>query len=810
MSLRLLGGLLTLTLGASFAIPAGGQEVLPFPPKQSGSTAARTMQESIYSPLPPVNHLPKDAPNILIVLIDDVGPGQTDTYGGEIHTPTLTKIASEGISYNRFHTTAMCSPTRAALLTGRNHHRVANGQIGELANDWDGYLGVIPKSSATIAEVLKDYGYSTAAWGKWHNTPAEQTTAAGPFDYWPAGYGFQYFYGFLGGEASQYEPQLVRNTAYVEHPHTSGGHNYYHLSEDLADDAIGWLRNHKALAPDKPFFMYWASGASHGPHQVPKEWADKYKGKFDDGWDKYRERVFQRAKQMSWIPSDAQLTPRPATLASWDSIPDDEKPFQRRLMEVFAGFTEHVDVQIGRIVDEIDRLGYGDNTLILYIWGDNGASAEGQDGTISELLAQNGIPSTTKQQIAALNSLGGLDALGTPKTDNMYHAGWAWAGSTPYQATKLIASHFGGTRNPLAIRWPAKIKPDTTPRAQFLHVNDVVPTIYDILGITPPRVVNGFPQDPFDGTSFASTFNDAKAKEVKQTQYFEIMGSRGIYHDGWMASAFGPRVPWLPGLPKGIQEWTPDKDKWELYNLNNDWSQADDLAGKMPAKVADMKDLFLIELTKNKGLPVGGGLWIPILHPELRVAPPYTSWTFPGAITRMPEFAAPALGNKENHVIVDADVPANPSGVIYALGGFSGGLTLYVKDGMLSYEYNLFELQRTLIKAKDKLPTGKVKIEVETTYVERRPAGPLKVVLKVNGGEVASGVVPVSAPLIFTANDCLDFGIDLGSPVGIEYYDQAPFAFNGKIEGARVEYLGAPAQVQEEKLRTDGPIPSED
>jgi arylsulfatase A-like enzyme len=590
MSLRLLGGLLTLTLGASFAIPAGGQEVLPFPPKQSGSTAARTMQESIYSPLPPVNHLPKDAPNILIVLIDDVGPGQTDTYGGEIHTSTLSKIASEGISYNRFHTTAMCSPTRAALLTGRNHHRVANGQIGELANDWDGYLGVIPKSSATIAEVLKDYGYSTAAWGKWHNTPAEQTTAAGPFDYWPAGYGFQYFYGFLGGEASQYEPQLVRNTAYVEHPHTSGGHNYYHLSEDLADDAIGWLRNHKALAPDKPFFMYWASGASHGPHQVPKEWADKYKGKFDDGWDKYRERVFQRAKQMGWIPSDAQLTPRPATLASWDSIPDDEKPFQRRLMEVFAGFTEHVDVQIGRIVDEIDRLGYGDNTLILYIWGDNGASAEGQDGTISELLAQNGIPSTTKQQIAALNSLGGLDALGTPKTDNMYHAGWAWAGSTPYQATKLIASHFGGTRNPLAIRWPAKIKPDTTPRAQFLHVNDVVPTIYDILGITPPRVVNGFPQDSFDGTSFASTFNDAKAKEVKQTQYFEIMGSRGIYHDGWMASAFGPRVPWLPGLPKGIQEWTPDKDKWELYNLNNDWSQADDLAGKMPAKVADISD----------------------------------------------------------------------------------------------------------------------------------------------------------------------------------------------------------------------------
>ena len=512
MSLRLFAGLLTMTLSAGFVIPAAAQEILPFPPKPSGSTAERTMQGSIYSPLPPVSHLGKDAPNILIVLIDDVGPAQTDTYGGEIHTPTLSRIANEGVSYNRFHTTAMCSPTRAALLTGRNHHRVGNGQIGELANDWDGYTGIIPKSSATVAEVLKDYGYNTAAWGKWHNTPPDQTTAAGPFVNWPTGIGFQYFYGFLGGEASQYEPQLVRNTAYVEHPRTSGGHNYYHLSEDLADDAIHWLRQQKAFNPDKPFFMYWASGASHGPFHVPKEWADKYKGKFDDGWDKYRERAYQRAKQMGWIPSDAQLTPRPATLASWDAIPDDEKPFQRRLMEVFAGFTEHVDVQIGRIVDEIDRLGYGENTLVLYIFGDNGASAEGQNGTISELLAQNGIPSTTKQHIAALNTLGGLDVLGSPKTDPMYHAGWAWAGSTPYQATKLVASHFGGTRNPLAVRWPAKIKHDATPRTQFLHVNDVVPTIYDIVGITPPRLVNGVPQDQFDGVSFASTFNDREGQ----------------------------------------------------------------------------------------------------------------------------------------------------------------------------------------------------------------------------------------------------------------------------------------------------------
>ena len=483
----------------TLALPgiASTQEILPFPPKPSGSIANRTMQESVYSPLAEKRRLPADAPNIIIVLIDDTGPAMPSTYGGEINTPTLDHIAKDGISYNRFHTTAMCSPTRAALLTGRNHHRVGNGQITELANDWDGYSGVIPKSSATVAEVLKDYGYATAAFGKWHNTPANQTTAAGPFEYWPAGYGFEYFYGFLAGEASQYEPYLVRNTTVVQPNHVPG--KQYHLSEDLADDAINWLRNQRAFQPDKPFFMYWASGAVHGPHHIMKEWADKYKGKFDDGWDKYRERAFARAKKMGWIPESAQLTPRPASLASWDSIPESEKPFQRRLMEVAAGFTEHVDAQVGRIVDEVDRLGYSDNTLIVYLWGDNGSSAEGQNGTISELLAQNGIPTTISQHLAALNELGGLDALGSPKTDNMYHAGWAWAGSTPYKATKLIASHFGGTRNPMAVRWPAKIKPDATPHPQFHHVNDIVPTIYEVVGITPPKVVNGIPQDPLDG-----------------------------------------------------------------------------------------------------------------------------------------------------------------------------------------------------------------------------------------------------------------------------------------------------------------------
>ncbi len=782
---------IALAGGGMFA--AYAQEVLPFPPKPSGSIAGRTIQESVYSPLPAVSRLPKGAPNIIIFLVDDAGPGLPSTFGGEVRTLTMDRIVQQGIAYNRFHTTAMSSPTRASLLTGRNHQRVGAGQIAELANDWDGYSGIQPKSSAMVAEVLKAYGYHTGAWGKWHNTSADQTTAAGPFDYWPTGYGFEYFYGFLAGEASQYEPHLVRNTTVV-HPNQPRDGRPYHLSEDLAGDAINWLHQHKAFTPDKPFLMYWASGAIHGPHQVMKEWADKYKGRFDDGWDKYRERVFKNAKVKGWIPQTAQLTPRPVTLASWDSIPEAEKPFQRRLMEVAAGYAEHVDHQIGVVVDEVERLGYGDNTLIFYIWGDNGSSAEGQNGTISELLAQNGIPTTVDQHIKALNELGGLDVLGSAKTDNQYHAGWAWAGSTPYKGTKLLASYFGGTRNPMAIRWPAKIKPDAAPRSQFLHCIDVVPTIYDVVGIKPPSVVNGVPQDPFDGVSFASTFEDAKAKEVRHTQYFEVMGSRGIYHDGWFASAMGPRLPWVPGLPKGFFDekgqvaWTPDKDEWELYNIDEDWSQANDLAAKMPEKLSQMKELFTMEFARNKGFPVGGGLFIPVMRPDLKVSTPYREWTFSGDITRMPEFAAPALGNKENVVTIDANISANANGVLYALGSFSGGLSCYMKDGVLSYEYNLFEIQRTQIKAKEKLPAGRVQIEVVTRYAVKKAGGPLDVSLTVNGKEVAKGLVPISAPLGFTANDCLDVGTDLGSPVSTDYYDKAPFKFNGKIEQVRVKY----------------------
>ena len=390
-------------------------------------------------------------------------------------------------------------------------------------------------------------------------------------------------------------------------------------------------------------------------------------------------------------------------MASWESIPEDERPFQRRLMEVFAGFTEHADYNAGRIIDEIERQGKLDNTLIFYIWGDNGSSAEGLNGTISEKLAQNGIPTTISQHLAALKELGGVDALGSPKTDNMYHAGWAWAGSTPYKSTKLVGAHFGGTRQPMAVSWPKGIKPDATPRSQFHHVIDIVPTIYALTKITPPRMVNGEPQDSIDGVSMTYTFADAKAKGRRMTQFFDIMASRGIYHDGWFASAMGPREPWVSGVPKGAHEWSPERDQWELYNLDEDWSQANDLAAKMPEKLAQMKDLFLLESTKNKNLPIGGGLWSTVMfHPEDAPATPYSEWTFTGAMNRVPETSAPKLGKFDNTVSMEVDVPANANGVLYAFGAFSGGLTLYVKDGVLNYEYNLFEVSRTKIQATGK------------------------------------------------------------------------------------------------------------
>jgi len=485
-----------LVIAFSFVNQGFAQENLPFPKVKSASKVGKTLAESEHHWRQEPNRLPKDAPNIIIILTDDTGFGNPSTFGGPINTPTLTKLANEGIKYNGFHTTAMCSPTRASILTGRNHHHVGYGQISEFATDWDGYIGSIPRETATLPQILGAYGYTSGAFGKWHNTPTTDITPAGPFDQWPTGLGFDYFYGFMAGEASQYEPELFENTTAIDYPHKEG----YHLTEDLAEHAITFMRQQRMLHPDKPFFIYFAPGAVHGPHQVAKEWADKYKGRFDEGWEALRKETFKRQKEMGIIPKNAKLTDIDPTMQKWKDIPKTQREFQTRLMEVFAGFLEHTDVQYGKVIDELDNLGIKDNTLVIYINGDNGSSSEGINGSISELLAQNSMPSTVDQQIKVLNEeYGGLDALGGPMLESIYHSGWAWAGSTPFKSTKLVAAHFGGTRNPMVISWPARIKHDDKVRSQFLHVDDIATTIYDILGITPPKTFNGVTQDDMDG-----------------------------------------------------------------------------------------------------------------------------------------------------------------------------------------------------------------------------------------------------------------------------------------------------------------------
>lgn len=784
----------SLALLGIFASPASAADVpddgsvLPFPPTpMSESVVKPRLQDSTMKWPTEPKRLPDDAPNILIVLIDDVGFGVAETFGGEVRTPTLTKLANEGLRYNCFHTTAICSPTRASLLTGRNHTRVGSGTIAERAVAFDGYTGIIPKTAATVAEVLKQYGYQTSAFGKWHNTPATETTSIGPKDRWPNGYGFEYFYGFLAGETSQWEPRLIENYDTVEPPHDEK----YHLTEDMVDKALSWLDQRQSFAPDKPFLMYWAPGAAHGPHHIWPEWADKYKGRFDDGWDAYRERVFQRQLEMGIIPPGTQLTPRDATMTGWDEIPEDQRAFQRRGMELFAGFVEHTDVQVGRLVEGLEERGLRDNTLIFYIWGDNGSSSEGQQGSISELLAQNNIPNTVEQQLAALDKIGGLGALGSPKTDNMYHSGWAWAGSTPFKATKLVASHFGGTRNPMVVSWPRGIKPDKAMRSQFHHVTDLAPTIYEILGITPPKIVNGQEQIPIDGVSLAYTFTQGDAETKKDVQYFDNNGSRAIYKDGWLACAFGPLYPWnTPASAPRIAKWDSATDEWELYHVSEDFSQAKDLAQEMPDRLAELKKEFLALSEDNHGFPIGAGNWLR-LHPEDRVKTPYSQWKFTADTRRMPEFTAPGLGRESNTATIDLECGDQASGVLYALGGSGGGLTLYMDQGHLVYLYNMMIIEQYQARSDSPISAGKHRIEVATAITGPGKAG--KVTLRVNGKEVAATTLTRTVPAAFSASETFDVGADLGSTVALDYFDRRPFSFSGKITSVNVS-LGKPAE----------------
>ena len=760
------------------------QEVLPFPEPQSASTTGKTLKDSKHQWRKEENHLPADAPNIVIFMTDDAGFSNPETFGGPIHMPTMDRLAKSGISYNAFHTTAMCSPTRASLLTGRNHHRVGAGQIAELASDWDGYVGKIPKSTATFAQVLSYYGYNTGAFGKWHNTPVTDITKMGPFDRYPTGLGFDYFYGFLTGEASQYEPLLFENTNPIAAPHDPK----YHLTEDLAEKAIQWMRTSKTLNPDKPFFVYFTPGAVHGPHHIFKEWADKYDGKFDEGWEALRTMTFAKQKELGWIPKDAVLNPLADSMQKWEDIPKSQREFQIRLMEIYAGFLEHTDVQYGKIVDEIERQGLLDNTLIIYINSDNGPSAEGIDGTIAELLAQNSMPSTTDQQIKVLNeTYGGLDALGGPKLDIMYHHGWAYAGASPFQGTKLVAEYLGGTRTPLVISWPKKIKHDGKIRSQFHHVNDIASTIYEVLDITPPDVVDGFKQQPLDGTSMVYTFNHPEAKTTKKTQYFEILGSRGVYHDGWFAGAPSPRIPWSTDISR-VWDWDPEKDVWELYNLNNDYSQSKNIAKENPEKLAEMKVLFDKEATDNLVYPVGASMYTILISPSELPSSPLLEWTFYEGQNRIPEAMAPKFASGRSKVaVIDAEIEKNAEGVLYALGGISSGFTVYMDKGILKAEYNAMTLNRYKIASASAIPTGKVKIEVETKYDNKERLAPATITLKVNGKQVGQGRIEQSVPGAHGV-ETFDVGMDLGSPVSLDYFDRSPFKFNGKINSIHIKY----------------------
>jgi len=775
-------------LGFAVDVPAWNLPIPDHPPEAVvGPTLASSVNKAIKKP----KTLREDAPNIVLIMNDDVGFGAADAFGGPVHTPTLTRLAASGISYNRFHTTAMCSPTRASLLTGRNHHTVSSGVITELASGFPGYTGKIPKSAATIARVLSAHGYDTAAFGKWHNTPLNDLYSNGPFDQYPTGLGFGYFYGFLAGETSQYEPRLYENTKPIEPPYTP--EQGYHLTEDLASQALKFIRANRALAPDRPFFIYFAPGGTHSPHHINATWADKYKGHFDMGWEELRKKIFAKQQAMGWIPKTAKLTAIDATMTKWKDVPEHQRPFQLRLMELYAGFLEHTDVQNGKIVDELERQGLIDNTLIIYLLGDNGASAEGLQGTIAELLEMSmGLPHTIDQQLDYLKGLGGLDALGSKHVENMYHSSFAWAMDTPFKSTKLVAAHFGGTRTPMVISWPKVIKHDKEPRPQFHHVCDIAPTIYEAIGIREPGQVDGIMQDPLNGISMVYTFDSASTKERRFAQYFELMGSRGVYKDGWFAGTLGPRIPWAPD-PKRMKMWDPDQDVWELYDLNADYSQAHDLAETEPQKLAEMKQMFLTEAALNKVLPVGAALYSFVYHPEEAPRSPLTSWNLFQGMTRIAESNAPLFrtGFSSLASLVIELPPQNAQGVLYCVGGSSAGFTLYIDDGDLYVEYKSTVLYPYKAKSAEPLQPGENRIEIRLIYEKMAPAAPADLTMTVNCKLAASMRIEKSMTLFFDASETFDVGVDLGAPVSRQYEDRLPFAFNGKISSLNIKYIGA-------------------
>ena len=747
---------------------AQAQDVLPRPEQPFKGHISRKAKDSIKD-FPQEVAAPKGAPNVLLILTDDVGFGASSTFGGPIETKTFDRLAANGLRYTQFHTTALSSPTRAALLSGRNHHSAATGVIMELGSGYPGYNSLMPKSAGTFAEVLKQSGWNTAWYGKNHNVPDWHGSQAGPYDLWPTGLGFEYFYGFIGGDANQWAPALYENIKPIEPPHDAKD---YHLDKDLADKCIERIRMLHAVAPHKPWVQYYAPGTAHAPHHAPKEWIEKYKGKFDQGWDKVREETLARQKKMGIVPQNTKLTERTKGIPAWDSLNDDQKRVFSRMMEVYAGALTHADHQIGRILDAVKELGEQDNTLVIYIQGDNGASAEGSpQGLLNEMTYFNGVPEDFKEVARRIEELGGS------MTYNHYPVGWAHAMDTPFQWTKQVASHFGGTRNGLVISWPARIKDKGGIRTQFHHAIDIAPTILDACGIQFPAVLNGVPQKPVEGVSMVYSFDDAKAPSKRRTQYFEMFANRAIYNDGWVATTTPPVTPW------DIFGKVPDVDdyQWELYHVAEDFSQAVNLAAREPAKLRVLQDLFWVEAAKYNVIPIDNSRterFDVANRPSLTRGRSVFTY-FPGQV-RIPEGAAPDLKNKSFKIAADVVVPASGAeGIIATQGGRFNGWGLYLLQGKPVFHYNLAGVHRFTVAAKDKLPPGEHVIVADFKYDGGLGKGAM-VTITVNDKPVAQGRIERTTPFRMSIDETLDIGEDTGTPVSEDY--RVPFKFSGHLK----------------------------
>ncbi len=768
------------------------RSVLPIPDRKPISLTTYDAKDPATK-FPPITPLrpPTGAPNVLVVLLDDVGFGASSAFGGPCQTPTAERLAAQGLKYTRFHTTALCSPTRAALLSGRNHHTVGMGGITEIATSAPGYNSLRPNTCAPLAEILKLNGYSTAQFGKCHEVPVFESSPLGPFDHWPTGSGFEHFYGFIGGENNQYYPALYDGTTPIEPERTP--EEGYHLMEDLADKAINYIRQQKSLMPDKPFFIYFAPGATHAPHHVPKEWADKYKGKFDEGWDKVREQTFERQKQLGVIPKDCQLTARPKEMPAWEKMEERMHPVLARQMELYAGYLEYADYHTGRVIDSLEELGIKDDTLIYYIIGDNGASAEGSLlGSFNESAIGEAPDLLTPELMIAR-----IDDFGTHRAFNHYAVGWAHAMNTPYQWTKQVASHWGGTRNGTIVSWPNGIKAKDELRTQFHHVIDVAPTILEVASLPAPTYVNGVMQEQLHGVSMAYSFDDAKAAERHETQYFEMVCNRGVYHQGWTAVTRHGLLPWqVTGTGPTLKD-----DVWELYDTNSDWTQANNLAAKMPDKVAELQRLFDLEASKYNVFPLDDRK-AERANPDLAGRPQVvrgnTQLLFAG-MRRIQENAVINTKNKSHSVTAEIDVPAGGAeGVIVAQGGNMGGWSLYAVDEKLKYYYNFLGLLNYEVVATSPIPTGEHQVRMEFAYDGGGVGKGADVSLFVDGDKVGEGRLDRTTAFFFSMDETLEVGCDVGEPVSPDYGPKGN-EFSGSIKWVQID-IDAAAKDADHKI----------